>query len=171
MEIVIKNKGKETQKCVLFSYYDRCFKAQKAKNDFLKLDTGVEQIIDGVLTLNDDIEISIDGDSSEEKRLEFLKSLQQEPFSFDHIELHVNDNSNCYNFRIMYVDANGHHYIYYVYSQNYLNPQQESLYPIKIDFESRNHLLSKEFRKEINQNTAYLFHVKPNQEWRLKFIK
>lgn len=162
MEIVIKNKGKETQKCVLFSYYDRCFKAQKAKNDFLKLDTGVEQIIDGVLTLNDDIEISIDGDKSEEKRLEFLKELQQKPFMFDHIELHVSDSSNNHNWRILQTDANGSIFIRYIFSGIYLDPKQESYSPIIIK--------DKEI-KGIDSQTAYLFHVKPNQEWRLKFIK
>lgn len=162
MEIVIKNKGEETQKCVLFSFYDRCFKAHKAKDDFLKLDTGIEKIIDGKIHLQDDIEISIDGDSSEEKRLEFLKKLQQEVFRFDHIELHVSDSSNNHNWRIFQTDANGSVFIRYIFSGIYLEPNQESFSPI---------IIKDEKIKGIDSQTAYLFHVKPNQEWKLKFVK
>lgn len=162
MEVVIRNKGKETQKCVLFSYYDRCFNAHKAKDDFLKLDTGVEEIIDGVIHLQDDIEILIDGDNSEEKRKDFLLKLQQDVFKFDHIELHVSDQSNNHNFRIMQTDANGSIYIRYIFSGIYIDPKQESYSPI---------LIKDEKIKGIDSQTAYLFHVKPNQEWKLKFVQ
>ena len=162
MEIVIKNKGEEIQKCVLFSYYDRCFKAYKAKNDFLNLDTGVEKVIDNMIHLQDDIEIYIDGEKSEEKRLEFLKKLQQEVFKFDHIELHVSDSSNNHNWRIMQTDANGSVFIKYIFSGIYTDPNQETISPIKIKDEKI---------KGIDSQTAYLFHVKPNQEWKLKFIQ
>lgn len=160
MEVIIKNKGSETQKCVLFSYYDRCFNSMKSGDDFLSLDTGVQEVIDGIVSLKDDIEIYIDGDSSDEKRLEFLKSIGSNIFRFKYIDF--TSDVIISNFRVLNTDANGSVFIKYIFPSHYIDSHQENPYPIMINDKSL---------KWIDSMTAFLFKVKANQEIKLNFVQ
>lgn len=159
MEIIIINKGSEAQKCVLFSYYDRCHK-YPAKDAFLSMETGVIETIDGVSHLKDDIEIYIDGEKSEEKRLQFLELLSKEPFMLKHLEVESNIDNNMI-FSKMNTDANGSIFIKKIFPRIYIKPNQKSKWPIVIDGEANG----------IDTQTGFLFIVKPNEEIKLNFIK
>jgi hypothetical protein len=153
MEVVIKNNGSDSQKCVLFGYNDRCFNHKKTDGDlsFINLDTG------------DDISISIDGDNSDSNRLNFINSLIDNQYHYSCIEYFENtDIMNTFMYEYS-CDANGYiTLIKPIVLMSYVSAIQESRYPVKI---------TDSLSMKIYWSTSFLFLLKPNQEIKLKFIK
>ena len=155
MEVVIKNNGSEEQKCILFGYNDRCCKDEyekytRKKDVFLSLETG------------SDISVSIDGDYTDSKRLNFINSLVENPYTYSCIEYSQNDDYMNTYIHEYYSDSNGCVYLIPIIIQSHCSAIQENIYPVKIIRDS--------FTK-IKWTTSFLFLLKPNQEIKLKFIK
>jgi hypothetical protein len=153
MEVKIKNTTSEFQKCTLFGFYDRAFKNIRSINDFFSFTTG------------DGIEIYIDGDKSEDKRLKFLESLWQKVFNYSYIE--YTDSTGELNslFHICRMDANGKSVVREVepvIPQAHMTPTQTAKFPITIELK---HL------KAIDSMTCFLILLRPNQEITLNFVE
>jgi hypothetical protein len=149
MEVEIKNTTGDYLNCVLFSLYDSCFKAITSEKSFFNLKTD-----DGVV-------ISIDGDSSDEKRKSFIQSLATKLFRFKYIEF-SESTDELGNFTVMNTDANGDIFFRKIHTSMHIDASCKSTYPLKI---------YNDFNEVISIQTSYLFKLKPNQEVILKFIQ
>ena len=158
MGVVIKNNGIALQKSVLFGYYDNCWGKSTVSQDedFLSLNTGK------------DISISIDGNSTESKRLEFLKSLSGNYFNFSSIEYSNSDVKNIGNTLHWYEsDANGKLCITKVMLspiiiQSFVTSTQTTIFPIVIPNKSG---------EQLKPTASILLLLQPNEEIKLKFVK
>jgi hypothetical protein len=150
MEVIIKNTTSEYRKCVLFGRFDRAFNEQvrSEEKDFLDMRTG------------DGVEILVDGDDSDGKRLEFISKTHENPFEYSNIE-YVTEGKLLDSFKILTKDANGDISIKTIQTQNYVSPFQKDFFPIII----------RDLNLEIRFSTSFLFVLKPNQEINLKFVK
>lgn len=148
MEVVVKNTTDNPKVCVVFGQYDRSFNHDYAFEPCLpNMETGKG------------VQIIIDGDDSDERRLELINKSINEPIEFNSMEFSSNITKlHEESIRVINKDDNRDTKITIIKLINYFSAYQTELYPIEI---------KKDWK--ISKDMSIYIILRPSEEVKMKF--